>query len=120
MEKRIWLIDDNKALLDLLISCLDGLNVSPRGFVSAQEVLYLMESRKVVPDIIVMDWTLPDLPASHLLDFLAHAYPQARIVVMSGDFNVESQLPFGFMFLAKPFRLAAFRDMVAALAAAVS
>ncbi|WP_158246339.1 response regulator [Sulfobacillus sp. hq2] len=116
----IWLIDDNQALLDLLVSCLDEVNVCPRAFATAQDVIYLSENLAMAPDIIVMDWTLPDLPATHLLDYLVRMYPTARLVVMSGDFSIESRLPYGARFLAKPFRLATFREIVMEIAAAVT
>ncbi len=112
----IWIIDDNRALLELLVATMQEHGIVTEGFGSAQEVLHCMDRRWLTPDVVIMDWTLPDVPAAQVLDAVTRYAPQARIAVMSGDFDIESQLPQGAVWFGKPFRLDAFFKMVTQLA----
>ncbi len=40
--------------------------------------------RGISPDLLLMDWDLPDLPAENLLRLLRAQYPMMQIVAMSG------------------------------------
>ncbi len=47
-----------------------------------QELFDLL--RRVSPDLLLVDWDLPDQPAENLLRLLRAEYPKMQIVAMSG------------------------------------
>ncbi|OLZ08420.1 response regulator [Sulfobacillus thermosulfidooxidans] len=115
----IWIIDDNKALLELLMSSLEDMMWHLYTFSCGQEVLTFPYQPMSAPDVVILDWTLPDLPASIVLDHIKTHYQHVQIIVMSGNSDIEEQLPPSARWLGKPFRLTTFRQMVADVASSV-
>lgn len=121
-KMNIWIIDDNADLLELLKSSLGDLGNNGwhlQTFSCGKDVLNYSMGCHGIPEVVVLDWTLPDLPALHVLEHIGRQYRSARVVVISGNVDVQDQLPAHVHWLGKPFRLAVFRQLVSDLASQI-
>lgn len=62
------------------------------------------------PELLIVDVKLPDGSGLELLEGLRARYPGLRVLLMSG--YDPDRLPAGEHYLAKPFRMAQFREAV--------
>ncbi|PSR25171.1 MAG: hypothetical protein C7B43_17385 [Sulfobacillus benefaciens] len=108
----VWIVDDNEDLLELLKRALSSLDWNLYTFLRGAEVLNFVDTGEAVPDVVVLDWTLPDLPAAMVMEHIGTCYPLAQVIVMSGNSRIEEQLPEHAYWIGKPFHLGAFRQMV--------
>ncbi len=101
----IWIVDDNKNLLDVMQESLHG-DHTVLPFASEQELIrYVGMSGGESPDVVLSDWNLSGTPATGLCSILMAAYPQCQVVIMSGDITSSHEWPPNAGKLEKPFKL---------------
>lgn len=98
----IWIIDDDQAILSLLVAALDRDGVHVTRFQSVEEAASAAQRGMSPPDVCLADWTLRDGPALRIRPLL----PGTRWVVMSGNPLAQERLPDDVAWLPKPFKLA--------------
>ncbi|MEN5059558.1 nitrogen regulation protein NR(I) [Luteimonas sp. TWI1416] len=116
--RRIWVVDDDRAVRFVLATALSEAGYDVSGFDSAQAVHEALQ-RRAAPDLLFTDVRMPGDSGLQLLDALKQAHPQLPVVVMSAYTDVASTAG-AFRggaqeFLSKPFDL----DEAVALAARV-
>ncbi|MBB3342576.1 nitrogen regulation protein NR(I) [Luteimonas sp. RC10] len=116
--RRIWVVDDDRAVRFVLATALSEAGYDVSGFDSAQAVHEAL-LRRAAPDLLFTDVRMPGDSGLQLLDALKQAHPQLPVVVMSAYTDVASTAG-AFRggaqeFLSKPFDL----DEAVALAARV-
>ncbi len=115
----VWIIDDNEDLLTLLKLALADLNWDLYTFSSGSQVLKSLAHSEVAPDVVAIDWTLPDWPAIPLMEHIVREYPSARLIVMSGDSRAQERVPKNVYWLSKPFHLQVFQQLIQDVAAKI-
>lgn len=105
-KKRIFVIDDDVAIRDILTSILEGEQYDAQAFPSGKIALLQVEEKK--PDLVLLDYYLPDENAEDIVDeFRERRGGGLPILLMSAHMNVsEVAKRLGLKyFLAKPFQL---------------
>lgn len=105
-KKRIFIIDDDVAIREVLISILEGEQYDTDGFPSGKTALSEVDKKK--PDLILLDYYLPDESAEEIVgEFRERSGDELPILLMSAHMNVsEVAKRLGLKyFLAKPFQL---------------
>ena len=99
----ILLVEDNKDIRELIGMMLgdEGLHVIEAG--SGQQAL--THARGAFPDLVITDWTLPDLSGVDLVRRLrAAVQPRTPILVLSGALDARAAVDVGATaYLPKPF-----------------
>ena len=99
----ILLVEDNAAIRELIGMMLDdeGLRVIEAG--SGHQAL--THAHGALPDLVITDWTLPDLSGVDLVRRLrATLRPKTPILVLSGALDASSAVEVGATaYLPKPF-----------------
>lgn len=112
-KKRIFIIDDDAAIRDILTSILEGEQYYSDGFCSGKIALKSAKQKK--PDLILLDYYLPDERAEEIVDsFRTEVDADLPILLMSAHLNaseVAKRLALKD-FLAKPFQLEAVIEAV--------
>lgn len=80
---RLLLVDDHYVVR---IGMASSLNLEPDFEVvaeaeSGEEALRLYREQR--PDLVILDWRLPDLSGADIIKALRHEFPQARVLVLS-------------------------------------
>lgn len=105
-KKRIFIIDDDVAIRDVLASILEGEQYNTDGFPSGKTALLNAEEKK--PDLILLDYYLPDESAEQVIEALRSRVDEdLPILLMSAHMQaaeVARRLELED-FLAKPFQL---------------
>lgn len=107
-KKRIFVIDDDVAIRDILTSILVGEEYNAEAFPSGKEALLQVEGKK--PDLVLLDYYLPDESAEQIIEaFRTRVNGDLPILLMSAHlkaYEVAKRLVVQD-FLAKPFQLEA-------------
>lgn len=114
MSRRVLVVDDDPAvrrmLQDLLVQAGYETLVAPDA--AALRTL----RTQVSPDVVVLDWQLPDGDGIALIPSLKQRWPQAEIVVLTGfatlDAAVHATKLGAFHFQAKPFNPAILLNLI--------
>jgi len=105
-KKRIFIIDDDVAIRDVLTSILEGEQYNTDGFPSGKTALLNAEEKR--PDLILLDYYLPDENAEQVIEALrSRVDANLPILLMSAHMQaaeVARRLALKD-FLAKPFQL---------------
>lgn len=105
-KKRIFIVDDDVAIRDVLMIILEGEQYKINAFPSGKEALKRLEGEK--PDLILLDYYLPDESAEQVIEeFRSRVDADLPIVLMSAHlkaFDIARRLEVQD-FLAKPFQL---------------
>ncbi len=105
-KKKIFVIDDDAAIRDVLTSILEGERYNAEAFSSGK--MALEKAEKVKPDLILLDCYLPDENAERVIgEFREEIDADLPILLMSAHqqaFEVARRLALND-FLAKPFQL---------------
>ena len=101
----IWIVDDNKNLLEMMQESLHD-DHAVLLFASEQELMQQVGmSGDETPDVVLLEWNLSGTLATELCSILLAAYPQCHVVIMSGDFTSSHEWPPHAGKLEKPFKL---------------
>ena len=103
--RQILVIDDERVIVESARRVLtaEGFPVLTTG--DAESALSLMESR--IPDIVIIDLSLPGMSGIEFLEIAREAYPAVVVIIMTGYASVENAVAAlkagAFDFLPKPF-----------------
>ena len=115
-ERRVWVVDDDRAVRFVLATALREAGYAVDGFENAASALEALQARGA-PDLLFTDVRMPGEDGLKLLDRLKAAHPQLPVIVMSAYTDVTSTASAfrggAHEFLSKPFDL----DDAVALAA---
>ena len=104
---KVMIVDDDKSGRESLQALLSICNIDVLAASNGQHALEVAENTEL--DIAVVDWMLGDhTDGLRLADMLTEIQPELRIIVISGQLNVEAQVSQHpqHRFLMKPFQLA--------------
>jgi len=103
--RRILIVEDEEAVRGVLRRALPSQRYDVEEAVDGEQALALIE--RGTPDLVVLDWKLPGIHGSLVLDELKRRYPELPVIVITGDSGENSR---GFAealrvdaFLTKPF-----------------
>ena len=113
MNSRVLIVDDDRVMLEVLRGLLEDQGMSVTTAVNGRDAVSLVEHE--VPDLMVLDVTLPILSssnvASHLREMSGRPVP---VLVITGDGHArEKARQLGaYTYLRKPFDLTEFLNAV--------
>jgi len=116
----VFVLEDDHDLRNLYSRALNfrGHNVAVAS--SAAQALDMLYTGDVLPDVAVLDMSMPGLPGSAVVEFIRNEsnLPDLPIIVVSCDDNFRHELRWATVtFMAKPINLS---DLYAAVTKAVS
>ncbi|MCL6561423.1 MAG: hypothetical protein K6U87_00275 [Firmicutes bacterium] len=107
---RIWVIDDEEGVLNMLGAALEFHGHEVRAFRDPREVPF--DGPEPAPDMVILDWTIGGQPALSWMEQWRLRLTGVRWVVISGDPSVRAKLPAGVGWLDKPFHLGELAELV--------
>jgi len=109
MDKTIIIVDDDDAVRDVLVRCLEPLDCSIESFHNGQEALtYLERKESQNVDLLIADSRLPGISGEKLIEEFRKIHPAAPALIVSGEDVTGTDIPV----IQKPFSLAEFRKRV--------
>jgi len=106
----VLLIDDERAILNLLQRFVEVMGHDPLLANHAEEALEILQTQKV--DVVVTDLMMPVIDGWTLATRVRRTLPEVRIVGISGKVVPRAgESPFD-AFVDKPFRLDTLRDAI--------
>lgn len=105
---RYLIVDDTQIVIDMftaLVEMLDG-EVAATAATGAEALVQYVE---VLPDIVVMDISMPDMNGLEAIKSILQFHPQANIFIISGNNYAETRREVfalgGKVFIGKPFHV---------------
>lgn len=109
MDKTIIIVDDDDAVRDVLVRCLEPLDCSIESFHDGQEALKFLEKQQATQiDLLIADSRLPGISGEELIDAFQKMNPAAPALIVSGEDVRGTEIPV----IQKPFSLREFRKKV--------
>jgi len=112
--KRVLIIDDDPAVLDLLCSALERKKIDSATSTSGADGLAAMAADTFA--VILLDLSLPDIHGLELIGQMRELAPTARIVIITADTTSETLLRAireqAFEYIRKPFDIQEVVDIV--------
>src|SRR3954453_613385 len=103
--KRVLIIDDDPAVVELLRSALERKHIESAGSTSGAAALAMLTSNQF--EVILLDLGLPDIHGLELIRQLRELAPGARIIIVTADATSETLLRAireqAFEYVRKPF-----------------
>jgi len=104
MKGEIWILDDEKGILETLEDILKDENFQVRSFLWGKELLKEINLKQ--PKVILLDLWLKDIDGFEVLEKIKKIYPEVQIIVISGHGNIETAVKAikmgAFDFIEKP------------------
>lgn len=104
---KVWVIDDEEAVTDVIVGMLQALGHDARSFTQAREALAAY--RPGVADVVMTDVRMPDMDGLEVTRRLREKDPQLAIIVVTGfpsvDDAVEAIKLGADDYLNKPLRI---------------
>lgn len=112
----ILVIEDEKTISDLICCILNRSGYLTATAATGAEAVILLEEMNDSIDLIIIDYNLPDITGSEMINRVGTIVPRGRIIVTSGYLpemleGVDSDQVHGF--LQKPFNIAQVKRQVA-------
>jgi len=105
MKGEIWILDDEKGILEILEDLLKDENFQVRSFLWGRELLKEINFKQ--PKVVLLDLWLKDIDGFEVLEKIKKTYPEVQIIVISGHGNIETAVKAikmgAFDFIEKPF-----------------
>ena len=103
--RRIMIVDDDESVRSLLRMTLAEDEYEIDEATDGEDALRLLE--RAVPDLVLLDWKMPERHGSLVLDELKRRYPQLPVIVLTAEIaehhrNLAESLKVD-VFLTKPF-----------------
>ena len=112
---RILVIDDNPAIVDILVTFLRGKGYGMLGALTGDEGLKLVSVSR--PDLVLLDILMPGMNGIEVLKRIRSINPTTKVIIVTGnaDFRLAREaLELGAVaYVDKPFDLADLKRMVA-------
>ncbi|MBS1160279.1 MAG: putative hybrid sensor and regulator protein [Proteobacteria bacterium] len=103
---RVWVIDDEPAIVEFMSELLEGMGCAVTGLTATSEALRLFTSDPHSVDLVITDQTMPELTGLELARHMLARRPQLPIVLCTGysrQVDEESAQQIGIRrFLKKP------------------
>uniref|UniRef100_A0A7V5XI15 Sigma-54-dependent Fis family transcriptional regulator n=1 Tax=Thermodesulfobacterium geofontis TaxID=1295609 RepID=A0A7V5XI15_9BACT len=104
MKGEIWILDDEKGILETLEDILKDENFQVKSFLWGKELLKEINLKQ--PKVILLDLWLKDIDGFEVLEKIKKTYPEVQIIVISGHGNIETAVKAikmgAFDFIEKP------------------
>ncbi|MCD6548986.1 MAG: sigma-54-dependent Fis family transcriptional regulator [Thermodesulfobacterium sp.] len=104
MKGEIWILDDEKGILEVLEDILKDENFQVKSFLWGKELLKEINLKQ--PKVLLLDLWLKDIDGFEVLEKVKNTYPEVQIIVISGHGNIETAVKAikmgAFDFLEKP------------------
>jgi len=104
MKGEVWILDDEKGILEILEDILKDENFQVKGFLWGRELLKEINLKQ--PKVLLLDLWLKDIDGFEVLEKVKSTYPEVQIIVISGHGNIETAVKAikmgAFDFLEKP------------------
>ena len=117
--RRILVVDDEPNLLQLLEKHLTRLGYQVSTAPNGSAALALLDDNPHCCDLVVSDWTLPDMRGADLLEAIGQRRPDVPLLVCSGMEVYPGELPESVRArahqLQKPFLPRELSDLIARL-----
>jgi len=112
---RILVIDDNRDVVDILVTFLRGEGYGMLGALTSDEGLKLVSVSR--PDLVLLDILMPGMNGIEVLKRIRSINPTTKVIIVTGnaDFRLAREaLELGAVaYVDKPFDLADLKRMVA-------
>jgi CheY-like chemotaxis protein len=106
-RKTVVLVEDDPAMLDLIVKILDTENYDLILATSGDEALRRLEEEQTRPDLLITDLMMPGIDGRQLAAELRKRVPELRVLYQTGFtdvlFKQQQELESGAAFLEKPF-----------------
>jgi len=89
--KRILIVEDNLTSGNLLKEQLEQWELAPVVVHSGNEALQIL-SHSAPFDLVITDWSLPEMNAEELAQSIRKLYPQVPVILINGEKNIDSLL----------------------------
>ena len=113
-QKLVFIIDDQPSALKAIVLLMESLGPGWKivGYDNPLEALSAIENQK--PDLVLTDFSMPDMLGSDLLEAVRESAPDAVRMVMSGwvDLNKLSQITSAHQYFTKPFDALKLKEVV--------
>ncbi len=114
MKTRVLVVDDDRAVCQMLQTVLATAGHEPSVALDAASLFRLPESP--APDVIILDWQLPDGDGIALLPQIKRRWPRSEVIILTGygtfDAAVEATKLGAFHFIGKPVDVPALRLLI--------
>lgn len=110
-DAKILVVDDDAALLDLLVDTLSTIGYSVVPALGGSEALVILEQDTF--DMVISDIKMPEVDGISLLNKVRRSYPGVPVLLITGvasDDIISKASPDGF--LAKPFRIGHIEELI--------
>ena len=101
----VAIVDDNDEICSVISKMVQHFGWgAPAILHDGKEIVEAIESRKLSPDVIIMDYCLPHMNGLEASRIISRKFPAIKIIVATSDESVRAQVASeGFGFLKKPF-----------------
>ncbi len=104
MKHEVWVLDDEKGILEVLEDILKDEGYSVKTFLFAKEFLKELQLR--TPDVVLLDLWLKDGDGLDVLKEIKALYPEVPVIIISGHGTIETAVKAtkigAFDFIEKP------------------
>jgi CheY-like chemotaxis protein len=113
---KILIVEDEEINQDIIKTTLEKLNISIRSAFTGAEAL--KEINEYKPDLILLDFYLPDMNGDTVLDFIRSKYSKAEmpVLIISSQEDKENVIKLGKLgvngYIVKPFKAKMLLDKV--------
>ncbi len=105
LEKKVWIVDDDRSIRWVLERALNAEQIDSRSFESGERVLEALEYS--YPQVIISDVRMPGIDGLGLLQRVHEQHPDLPVIIMTAhsdlDSAVSSYQSGAFEYLPKPF-----------------
>ncbi len=109
----ILVVDDQHTILEMICELLDREGYPHRTFLSGEQALSWISKTSEHIALLITDYDMPGMTGSDLIDAARRLRPDLQSLLLSGTPGISP--PHKSRFLAKPFVISEFIDMVAEL-----
>lgn len=104
--KRIYIVDDEALIGEMVLSILELEGYEPRFFVNPEEAFEAIRDEELKPDLLITDFLMQPINGMELIEKCRSVMPDLKTILYSG--NVREEITRYFVvkpdcFLPKPF-----------------
>ena len=93
---RVLIIEDNEDIMEILKKKMLTSGYLVESMRSGLEAVSLLRDKKATPpDIVILDWVLPDRNGQEILNTIKSVWPFCRLFIFSAHEEYKTQIPQG-------------------------